>query len=87
MRMQAFAIFENEISCVDMACVDKLAKDVNDVTYLLVFQDLFDRNLDAYGMKTKDSNETVCAFLTLFTKKKSTQGALGPQGNKLCCRV
>ena len=54
---------------MDLAYVDKLAKDNNGVKYLLVRQDLFDRNVDAKGMKTKDSEETVRAFLSMITKK------------------
>ena len=53
---------------MDLAYVDKLAKDNNGVKYL-VPQNLFDRTVDANGMKTKDSKETVGAFLTLITKK------------------
>ena len=67
-RMKAFARFKNEIWCMDLAYVDKLAKDKNGVKYLLVRQDLFDRTVDAKGMKTKDSKETVRAFLTMITK-------------------
>ena len=52
-----------------LAYVDKLAKVSNGVKYLLVRQDLFDRTVDAKGMKTKDSMETVRAFLTMITKK------------------
>ena len=54
---------------MDLAYVDKLAKDNNGVKYLLVRQDLFDRTVDAKGMKSKDSKETVRAFLTMITKK------------------
>ena len=68
-RRKAFARFKNELWCMDMAYVDKLAKDNNGVKYLLVRQNLFDRTVDAKGMKTKDSNETVGAFLTMITKK------------------
>ena len=68
-RMQAFARFKNEIWCLDMAYVDKLAKDNKGVKYLLVRQDLFDRTVDAKGMKSKDSKETVRAFLSMITKK------------------
>ena len=68
-RIKAFARFKNEIWCMDLAYVDKLAKDNNGVKYLLVRQDLFDRIVDAKGMKTRDSKETVCAFLTMITKK------------------
>ena len=35
-RMKAFARFKNEIWCMDLAYVDKLAKDNNGVKYLLV---------------------------------------------------
>ena len=54
---------------MDLAYVDKLAKANNGVKYLLVRQDLFDRTVDAKGMKTKDWKETVPAFLTMITKK------------------
>ena len=64
-----FARFINEICCLDVAYIDKLAKDKNGVKYLLVRQDLFDRTVDAKGMKTNDSKETVRAFLTMITKK------------------
>ena len=67
--MKAFARFKNEIWCMDLAYVDKLAKDINGVKYLVVRQDLFDRTEDAKGMKTKDSKETARAFLTTITKK------------------
>ena len=68
-RMKAFARFKNEIWCMGLAYVDKLAKGDNSVKYLLVRQDLFDRTVDAKRMKTKDSKETVCAFLSMITKK------------------
>ena len=68
-RLKAFARFENEIWCMDLAYVDKLAKENSGVKYLIVHQDLFDRNVDAKGMKRKDSKETVRAFLTMITKK------------------
>ena len=54
---------------MDLAYVDKLAKDNKDVKYLLVRQDLFDRTVDAMGMKTKDPKETVKAFSQMITKK------------------
>ena len=53
---------------MDLACVDKLAKDNNGVKYLLVSQDLFDRTRDAKRMKTEESKETVREFLTMITK-------------------
>ena len=75
-RMKSFARFKNEIWCMDLAYVDKLAKDNNGVKYLLVRQDLFDRTVDAKGMKTKDSKETSCIFDYDY-KKESTQKSLG----------
>ena len=39
-RMRAFARFRNEIWCMDLAYVDKLAKENNGVKYLLVRQDI-----------------------------------------------
>ena len=68
-RVRAFARFKNEIWCMDLAYVDKLAKENNGVQYLLVRQDLFDRTVNAKGMKTKDSQETVKAFSSMITKK------------------
>ena len=85
-RMKAFARFKNEIWCMDLAKVDKLAKDKNGVKYLLVRQDLFDRTVDAKRMGTKDSMETVGAFLTMITKK-NRQKNVGSQGNRNCWRV
>ena len=61
---------------MNLAYVDKLAKGNNGVKYLLVRQDLFDRTVDAKGMKTKDSKETVPAFLTM-TKKNRPKKLLG----------
>ena len=68
-RMRAFARFKNENWCMDFAYFDKLAKENNGVKYLLVRQDLFDRTVNAKGMKTKDSEATVKAFSSMITKK------------------
>ena len=54
---------------MDLAYINILAKDNNGVKYLLVRQDLFDRTVDAKEMKTKDSKETVTAFLTMIQKR------------------
>ena len=53
---------------MDLAYVDKQDKDNNGVNCILVRQDLFDKTVDAKGMKTKESKETVRAFLTMITK-------------------
>ena len=46
-----------------------MAKENNGVKYLLVRQDLFDRTVNAKGMKSKDSQETVKAFSSMITKR------------------
>ena len=76
-RIRAFARFRNEIWCMDLAYVDKLAKENNGVKYLLVRQDLFDRTVNANGMKTKDSQETVKAFSSMITKRNRPKKDLG----------
>ena len=67
--MKAFARFKNELWWMDLAYVDKMAKDNNGIKYFLVCQDLFDTTVDAKGMKTKDSKETVRALLIMITEK------------------
>ena len=67
-RLEVFPRFQNEIWCMDLTYVNKLAKDNNDVKYLLVRQDLFDRTVEAEGKKIKVSKETVRAFLSIVTK-------------------
>ena len=51
---------------MDLAYVDKLANDNNGAKYLPVRQGLFDRTVDAKGMKSKDSKKTVRAFLSMI---------------------
>ena len=68
-RMRAFARFRNKIWCMDLAYVEKLAKENNGVKYLLVRKDLFDRTVNAKGMETKDSQETVKAFSSMITRR------------------
>ena len=67
--MKAITRFKSEVCCIDLAHVDKLAKDDNGLKYLLVREDVFDRTVDAKGMKTKNSKETVRVFLTMITRK------------------
>ena len=55
---------------MDLAYVAKVSKGSNGVKFLLVRPDLFDRIVDPKGLKTKDSEEIVCAFLTMITKKR-----------------
>ena len=68
-RTRAFARFRNEFWCLNPAYVDKMAKENNGLNYLLVLQDLFDRTVNAKGMKTKDFQETVRAFSSMITKR------------------
>ena len=62
---------------MDLAYVDKLAKEINGVKSLLVRQDLFDRTVHAKTMKTKDSQETVKAFSSMITKRNRPKKDLG----------
>ena len=83
-RMRAFARLKNEIWCMDLAYVAKLAKENNGVKYLLVRQDLFDRTVNAKGMKTKDSQETVEAFSSMITKKNRPEKIWVDKGTEFC---
>ena len=53
---------------MDLAYVDKLAKENNGVKYS-VNKNLFDRSVNAKGMKTKDSQDTVKTSSSMITKK------------------
>ena len=57
---------------MDLAYVDKPAKDNNGVSYVLVRQDLFDRTVDAKGMKKKIQRKLFVHFW-LWLQKKLTQ--------------
>ena len=71
---------------MDLAYVDKLAKDNEGVKCLLVRQDLFDRTVGAKGRKTKDSKETVKTFSKMVTRKKRSKN-LGRSGDRICWRA
>ena len=81
-NLKAFARFKDQIWCMDPAYVDKLAKDSNGAKYLPVHQDLFDWTVDAKGMKTKVSKETVRAILTMFTKRNRFKKTWVDKGTK-----
>ena len=68
---------------MELACVDKLAKDKNGIKYLLVRQDLYDRTVDAKAMKSEDSKETVRAFLSMITKKNRPEKVWLDDGTEL----
>ena len=76
-RTRVFARFSNEIWCMDLAYVDILAKENNGVKCLLVRQDLLDRTVNAKGIKTKDSQETVKAFSCMITKRNRPKKNMG----------
>ena len=68
-RMKSFAGFRNEIWCMDLEYVEKLANEYNGVKYLLLRQDLFDRTVDAKRRKTKYSNKMVRDFWQWLRKR------------------
>ena len=80
--MRAFVRFKGEVRCMDLAYVDKLAKDNTGVKYLLVRQDMFDRTVDAKGMKKQDSKETVKTSLKGITRKNRPQKVWVDQGTE-----
>ena len=82
-RMRAFARFRNETWCMDLAYVDKLAREKNGVKYLLVRHDLFDRTVNAKWMKTEDSQETVKAFSSMITKRNRPKNIYVDKGTEL----
>ena len=86
-RMRAFARFRIETWCKDPAYVDKLAKENDGVKYLLVRQDLFERTVNAKGMKTKHSQETVKAFSSMITKNNRQKKFRLTRGRSLLERV
>ena len=54
---------------MDWTNVDKVAKDNNGVKYLPVRQELFDKTVDAKGMKTKDSKKHFVHFWLWLQKR------------------
>ena len=54
---------------MDLAFADKLAKEKTGVKIILLHQGLFDRTVDANGMQTIVSQETVRTFSTMITKQ------------------
>ena len=81
--MRAFARFRNEIWFMDLAYVDKMAKEKNGVKYLLVRQDLFARTVNAKGKKTKDSPETLKTFSSMITKSNRPKHIWVEKGTEL----
>lgn len=67
-RLKTYAKYIDEIWCMDLAYVDKLASYNNGVNYLLVCIDHFSRKVRVQPMKTKDAAATKRAFMKMLTK-------------------
>ena len=67
---------------MDLAYADKLSRENNGVMYLLIRHDLFERDVDAKGMKTKDSTETVKTVSKTITKKNRLRKIWVDQGTE-----
>ena len=63
-----------------------MAKDNIRVKYLLVRQEMFYRKVDAKGMKTKNSKETVKTFFGNYNQKEKTKESLSRSGDRICWR-
>ena len=61
-RLQAFSKYIHDIWCMDLAFVDKLASQNNEVKHLLVAVDVFPRFVRVQTMKTKYAKDTLQAF-------------------------
>ena len=81
--MKAFASLKNDFWCMNLAFVDKLAKEIYGVNYSHVRQDLFHQTMDANGMTAKDSKETVRACSTMITKRTHPRNNCVVKGQKL----
>ena len=67
---------KNEIWGLNLAYVDKLAKNNNSVKYVIVPQDLFDGTVDAKKKENKRFRKTVTASLTNIIKKNRPEKIL-----------
>ena len=74
--MRALARFRNAIWCTDLAYVDKLAKEINGIKYLLVRQDVFDGTVIAKVMKTKICQRNCESLFIHDYKEESTKKRL-----------
>ena len=68
-RLQVFSKNINEMWCMDLAFVDKLASQNRGVKYLLVAVDVFLRFVRVQTMITKYAKDTLLAFKKNFSKK------------------
>ena len=68
---------------MDLAYVDKLSKFKNGLSFLPTCQDLFDRYVDAKGVKTIGSKGTVHALASTNTIKKRPKRDCFDRGTKI----
>ena len=61
-RFRRLLKHNNEIWCMDLAFIDKLAGQNNGVKYLLVAVDIFSRFVRVQKMKAKYAKDTLPAF-------------------------
>ena len=66
-RLQARAKHVDEIWCMDLAYMDKLAKWNDGIKYLLVCVDIFSRRIRVQPMKTKSAPSAKSAFMKMLT--------------------
>lgn len=67
-RLTVHAKYIDEIWCMDLAYVDKLAPFNGGTKYLLVCVDVFSRFVRVQPMKIKDAATTKAAFIKMLTK-------------------
>ena len=72
-RLQAFSKYINEICCLNLAFLDKLASQNNGVNYLLFAVDIFSRFFRVQTMKTEYVKDTSLAF---FSEKQFLEKTL-----------
>ena len=72
-RLQAFSKLMNEIWCMDLAFVDKLASQNNGVKYLLVAVDIFSRFVRVQTMKTQYAKDNLEAFRKMISRKNTPE--------------
>ena len=72
-RHQAFYKYSNEIWCMDLVFVDKLASQNNGVKFLLVAVDNFSRFVRVQTKKTKYAKDTLQAFRKLISQKNTPE--------------
>ena len=81
-RLQAFSKYINEIWCMDLAFVDKLASQNNGVKYLLVAVDIFSRFVRVQTMKTKYAKDTLQAYRRMISRKNTPEKLWVDKGTK-----